>query len=269
MPLIVRFYDPIIRGQDTHGRSLNQILEWDDEHLERSHDYIQILFPLPEQSMFAFNAPRVTVDTVLNFRIREELRHRLALAFHRMLHFYGFEIVDIPQPETSEASRESGQREPSKVEGDKHAEKTTSHTPGDNKSGDKSGKEPLRRDVPTERSEFRCLDVTCNSEHRIDRGDNWDQASRNWAVRMDHNHLRITRILRCLRVLGLKRHCDEFYSALQRVYDDPKINIGKRSMEFWERAVKLPLYIAPDGEKVRWLQDWDVRQAEESQPTPD
>ena len=73
---------------------------------------------------------------------------------------------------------------------------------------------------------------------------------------MDHNHLRITRILRCLRVLGLEKQSEEFYKALREVFNDPKIRIGERSMVFWTRAVREPLYIAPDGKVCKWLKKW-------------
>ena len=79
---------------------------------------------------------------------------------------------------------------------------------------------------------------------------------------MNHNHLRITRILRCLRVLGLQEECDVFFAALKRVYDDPSINIGPRSLEFWTRAVERPLYMAPDDEECGWLEVWEKVQQE-------
>ena len=35
---------------DTEGRSLKEILAWDEDDLEAVHDFIQWLFPLPEPS---------------------------------------------------------------------------------------------------------------------------------------------------------------------------------------------------------------------------
>lgn len=91
---------------------------------------------------------------------------------------------------------------------------------------------------------------------RIVRASNFEERSKNWCVPMDHNHLRITRILRSLRVLGLKRHCEAFYVALKKVYNDPAINISERSMMFWTRAVRQPVHIAPDGKECKWLKKW-------------
>jgi hypothetical protein len=41
--------DPLLRfytgGRDSEGRTLDEILSWDDQELEFCHDYIQWLFP--------------------------------------------------------------------------------------------------------------------------------------------------------------------------------------------------------------------------------
>ena len=77
---------------------------------------------------------------------------------------------------------------------------------------------------------------------------NSDRAFRNWVVRSDHNHLRITRIIRSLRVLGLEREAKMFFAALKRVNEESG-RIGSTSMMFWTRAAERPLYLAPDDEK--------------------
>ena len=50
--LIIRFYDPDVCAKDALGRQLDEILAWPDSKLESSHDYIQMLFPLPEGSPY-------------------------------------------------------------------------------------------------------------------------------------------------------------------------------------------------------------------------
>jgi hypothetical protein len=50
--LIVRFYDPDVRAKDALGRQHDEILAWPDSKLESLHNYIQMLFPLPEGSPF-------------------------------------------------------------------------------------------------------------------------------------------------------------------------------------------------------------------------
>ena len=91
---------------------------------------------------------------------------------------------------------------------------------------------------------------------------NWRTASKNWAGYMDHNHLRITRIIRCLRVLGLQRESKAFFAALKRVAEDAKIRISNRSVEYWTRAAELPLHIPPSegDDECEWLKEWASEQ---------
>lgn len=83
------------------------------------------------------------------------------------------------------------------------------------------------------------------------KGDNFGRASRNWVTRFNHNHLRITRIIRSLRVLGLEQQAAAFFVALEKVCEGNGRtigSIGERSLEFWTRAATWPLYIAPDND---------------------
>jgi hypothetical protein len=68
------------------------LISWatDYDKLERCHDYIQILFPLPEGSMFSYNAPIINKRTMEAFRSHVFLRINLSQAFNLMLDFYGF-----------------------------------------------------------------------------------------------------------------------------------------------------------------------------------
>jgi len=79
-------------------------------------------------------------------------------------------------------------------------------------------------------------------------GANFHVASRNWVKRFNHNHLRITRIIRSLRVLGLENAADEFFKALEDVYGRSE-KISEKSMMFWNRAAKRPLFIAPEDDE--------------------
>lgn len=81
------------------------------------------------------------------------------------------------------------------------------------------------------------------------KGENFGRASRNWVTRFNHNHLRITRIIRSLRVLGLEQQAAAFFVALEKVCEGNGRtigSIGQRSLEFWTRAATWPLYMAPD-----------------------
>ena len=78
--------------------------------------------------------------------------------------------------------------------------------------------------------------------YQICKGDNWAENFSNWDVRMDHNHLRITRIIRSLRVLGLEDEAHAFRAALEEY----TTNTGNRSREFWRRAAQRSLNLRPD-----------------------
>lgn len=81
-------------------------------------------------------------------------------------------------------------------------------------------------------------------------------ASRAWRRRFDHNHLRITRILRSLRVLGLQREAEQFYTALLEHGEGGEV--GTRTKMYWNRAVGRPLHLPPDHDDedavgIAWL----------------
>lgn len=229
-PLIVRFYDPESYPQDAkdhHGRSLNDILAWPNTNLERSHNYIQILFPLPEGSMFNWDAPVITREIMLEFRQRTELRQMLRKSFERMLQFYGFDLLRQPY--------------------------------------DKDEVDDILQLIYNSRPEDKSERVVPNCS--IKRAENWESAFRNWARRFDHNHLRITRIIRCLRVLGLEDEARAFFIGLVQVASDTAINISERTVDYWHRAVSRPLHVAPDDEEVDWLQEWEQEQEREMEKT--
>lgn len=78
---------------DRNGRSLESVLAYSAEKLERHHDYIQTLFPLPERSPIDPHAPIIDEQIFEAFRSDPDLRANLLRAFKRILWFYGFELV--------------------------------------------------------------------------------------------------------------------------------------------------------------------------------
>ena len=70
----------------------------------------------------------------------------------------------------------------------------------------------------------------------------------NWVRRFDHNHLRITRIIRCLRLLGLEEEAGAFYSALYQLSRSQNYagKISQRSLMFWQRAAMRKLWNPPE-----------------------
>lgn len=81
-------------------------------------------------------------------------------------------------------------------------------------------------------------------------GRNFSPAYKNWVKQSDHNHLRITRIIRSLRVLGLEEEVEAFFAALTDIYTQQYPGrIGSNSMKFWTRAAMRPLYLAPEDDE--------------------
>lgn len=76
----------------------------------------------------------------------------------------------------------------------------------------------------------------------------FERRARNWVMRFNHNHLRITRIIRSLRVLGLEEEAKVFFEAVEGVHNDTK-KISDRSLMYWRRAMDRPLYLAPEDEE--------------------
>ncbi len=68
------------------------------------------------------------------------------------------------------------------------------------------------------------------------------EGSRHWISAGNHNHLRITRILKCLRLLGLDTEALEFFAYLAGIYeqerDKASPGITARSFEFWRGGAK-------------------------------
>ena len=85
---LVRFY----RGAepDSSGRFIGGIRKWDNDQLERTHDYIQWLFPTRNRSRFNSSAPTLDEEQIRDFQQTERLQAGLIASFRQMLDFYGF-----------------------------------------------------------------------------------------------------------------------------------------------------------------------------------
>jgi hypothetical protein len=162
-------------GVDDEGRTVDEIVGWDDARLEMVHDYIQWIFPLPERSGANPGAPVLDAATIAGIRGSAEMHGRLRAAFLRMLAFYGF------APD---------------------------------------------RDAVVE-------------------GPRFVAASRNWLHAGNHNHLRLTRMLRSLRVLGLEREAAALWEALRVVYERESAagrrTITQETFAFWREAATAAL----------------------------
>ncbi|KAI7474290.1 hypothetical protein KC357_g5291 [Hortaea werneckii] len=90
----------------------------------------------------------------------------------------------------------------------------------------------------------------------IAKASNFDErAPDSWLTTVDHNHLRITRIIRCMRILGLQTPARRFLIALLK--SDTHQTCSQNSVTFWCRAAlwdlsKPPSY--PRENVVKWLE---------------
>jgi hypothetical protein len=88
---LIAFYGG--NGRDHRGRLLSHIHQYSFEALERHHDYIQWLFPLPEPSGANPDAPLLSAEDIAAFQSAGSLRKMLLQSFQLMLQFYGLELV--------------------------------------------------------------------------------------------------------------------------------------------------------------------------------
>ncbi|MEH1769068.1 MAG: opioid growth factor receptor-related protein [Nostoc sp.] len=169
--MLVPFY--LGEQQDSEGRTIQEMWTWNFEELECAHDYIQWLFPLPEQSAFNPDAPIVDESVIQAFQINPHLRQNLLRSFTVMLQFYGFQR----------------------------------HESNDRKI------------------------VVSQSE-------DYPNRKREWVSILDHNYLRITRILKCLIIFGLENEAQAFYECLREIYREDSDRIGGETFRYWTIAVK-------------------------------
>jgi ADP-ribosylglycohydrolase len=138
-------------GLDSHGRYHADILKFSDEELEETHDYIQWLFPLREESRAVPGSPHIESDEAVRIlRGDEDVQENIVNALVRMERFY--------------------------------------------------------RD-----NDF-------------------------WLSQNDHNHLRITRILKSVSLLSSKENARDFYDFIMRKVEAAK-PVTEESLEYWKRSI--------------------------------
>jgi hypothetical protein len=91
---------------------------------------------------------------------------------------------------------------------------------------------------------FYGFNLDCSGdEPKVRCSEQFEIRASNWMTPGNHNHLRITRILACLRMLGFGRHAEAFYRALQEVYwseaQAKSRAISEESFAFWKSAAGL------------------------------
>lgn len=137
-------------GRDAAGRTLFDVLAMDNAALERTHDFIQWLFPLPEPSAAVPGAPVLTPEDIQAVHDSEVAHIALAGGTDRMANFY--------------------------------------------------------------------------------------RATHDWLMPNDHNHRRITRIIRSLRLLVGDAEADAFRAVILARVEATRAPISARSRGYWATA---------------------------------
>ena len=87
---------------------------------------------------------------------------------------------------------------------------------------------------------FYGLETRSGEQITVNRSPNFAAKATVWLSPGNHNHLRITRILKCLNVLGLELEAKAFFDCLSEIYDDeqnkPMPAISDETMRYWREA---------------------------------
>lgn len=76
------------------------------------------------------------------------------------------------------------------------------------------------------------------SDRGVHPNETFASRSRVWLHAGNHNHLRLTRILRSLRTLGLESEAQALFLCLREIYAMNAANITPATFAYWTEAVK-------------------------------
>jgi hypothetical protein len=71
----------------------------------------------------------------------------------------------------------------------------------------------------------------------IQKTPSFNQKANNWLNEYNHNHLRITRIIKSLNVLGLGEHAKAFQRAMLSIAEQTPEDVAEVTVRFWETAI--------------------------------
>ena len=113
--------------------------------------------------------------------------------------------------------------------------------------------EKLRRELRSSLDRMLLFYGFTRHQDSIFEGEHFRTRAANWLTPGNHNHLRLTRMIRSLRILGLEVEAQALWKALQTVYqsEEGANSISQRTYNFWTRAAteapKLPRSKGPVG----------------------
>ena len=81
--------------------------------------------------------------------------------------------------------------------------------------------------------DFYGLELREEQNLKIEEATAFSYRAREWVTDGNHNFLRISRILRCLEVVGLGEHASAFLTYLEDLYERRAEVIGVRTLNYW------------------------------------
>jgi hypothetical protein len=75
-------------------------------------------------------------------------------------------------------------------------------------------------------------------EGRVVKSPDFERRTANWLTPYNHNFLRITRVLICLKALGLAEWSRAFFACLKELYADHAETIGAETFGYWTSAAR-------------------------------
>ena len=71
----------------------------------------------------------------------------------------------------------------------------------------------------------------------VEKSENYPDRKHEWVNMLNHNYLRITRMLKCLITFGLIQETQAFYECLKTIYREDSDQIGGETFQYWTDAV--------------------------------
>jgi hypothetical protein len=85
---------------------------------------------------------------------------------------------------------------------------------------------------------FYGLEIVESNPSSVRRASTVTGRSEHWLTASNHNHLRITRILKSMRILGLETEAGAFFNCLADIYRENYEGISDGTFRFWQSAAR-------------------------------
>jgi len=204
--------------KDPLGRTHDEMMSYSFERMEECHDYVQWMWPLHEPSAFAVVFPVLTEAQAAILQASPEARNRMNASLKRFRQFYGLPSSTQKECNSSEIRQNCNA---CGTESEGRSVMNSSSEAGEGgvaQKGWRAGEE-----------------MSDGAESKLPPGFSEERAGM-WCMEGDHNNLRITRIIRSLRLFGLEVEAASFYSDALTVANWARL--GPRTIKFWKKAAE-------------------------------